>query len=67
MLSVISTREFLKRKKGYGCNISSLYGKNNKYENKYIKKVKNGKSNKANKLSQSDRAFLTSLGLTVLV
>jgi len=67
MFSVISTREFLNRKRGYGCNISSLYGRNNKCENKYIKKVKNEKSDKVKKLSQSDRAFLTSLGLTVLV
>ena len=69
MLSIIPTREFLNRKKkGYGCNISSLYRQNNnKCENKYIKKVKKQKSNKHKKLSQSDRTFLTSLGFTVLV
>jgi len=67
MLSVISTREFLKRKRGYGCNISSFYGRKNVRKNKYIKKAEKKKSDKVNELSQSDRAFLTSLGLTVLV
>lgn len=57
-------------KVGRGCNISTAYGKNNFLVNKYKKTRAKSKTPKrgsaTNKLTPQDRAFLKSIGLTVL-
>ena len=75
MLSVYNLRQFKQHKLGRGCNISAIYGRNNKSTNKYIKTLKRSKKSKAttstppptSTISPEDRAFLHSIGLTVLV